>query len=584
MKSLQRLLIFVKPYRKEAILALVLLVGVVASDLGIPRLTQYIIDKGIAEGNMRVIVGTSLLMLVAAVLSALFSIGNTIFSVRVGQNFGADLRSAIIRKVQTFSFGNLDHLQTGQLLVRATSDVTQVQTMTMMGLRIFTRAPLWMLGSVVMLAVNSPQLVPLMLVLMVLVLLLIWVFIVKVRPLFLLVQQKLDKLNGVMQENLSGIRVVKAFVRADRENTRFNRVNADMTGTSIRVSQTIAYLFPTLSIIVNLGIVGVLWFGGNLVLEGQFTVGEIVASFNYLTFSLFPMLMLAGMMGPLSAAGASAGRILEILDSDPDVENAPKVAPPAEFEGRVDFENVSFSYDSEDVTEPALQDVTITAEPGQRVAILGATGSGKSTLIHLIPRFYDVTKGRVMLDGVDVRDLPLDVLRGQVGIAMQEAVLFTGTIRDNICYGRPDATDAEVVQAAKVAQAHEFITGFPEGYDTLVGQRGVNLSGGQKQRLSIARALLVKPRVLILDDSTSAVDFETEARLEVALNELLRDIKARSATIFVVAQRISTVLTADKIVVLERGKVAATGTHVELMKSSPIYREIYDSQLGGGRQ
>lgn len=584
MKSLRRLLIFVKPYRQQALLALVLLLGVVASDLGIPRLTQRVIDMGIAQGNVRVIVGTSLLMLVVAVLSALFSIGNTIFAVRVGQSVGADLRSAIVRKVQTFAFGNLDRLQTGQLLVRATSDVTQVWTMMMMGLRIFTRAPLWWLGSAVMLAINSPQLVPLMLVLMALVLLLIGVFIVKVRPMFLRVQQKLDKLNKVMQENLSGIRVVKAFVRADHENARFNRANVDMTETSVKVAQTIAYLLPTLTLFVNLGIIGVLWFGGHLVSVGTFTVGEIVASFNYLTFSLFPMVMLAGMMGPLSAAEASAGRILEVLDSEPDVQDAPRVAPPAECTGRVDFENVCFSYDSQECEEPVLEEVTVTAEPGQRVAILGATGSGKSTLIHLIPRFYDVKRGRVLLDGVDVRDLPLDVLRQQVGIAMQEAVLFTGTVRDNIRYGRPHATDEEVVQAAKVAQAHTFIQSLPEGYDTLVGQRGVNLSGGQKQRLSIARALLVKPRVLILDDSTSAVDFETEARMEVALNALLHDIEARRATVFVVAQRISTVLNADKIVVLDRGKVAAAGTHAELLAGSPIYREIYDSQLGDGGQ
>jgi len=582
MKSLRRLLIFVKPYCKETVLALLLLLGVVAADLGIPRLTQHVIDEGIAQGDIRTIVVTSLLMLVAAVASALFSIGNTIFSVRVGQNVGADLRSALVRKVQTLSFGNLDRLQTGQLLVRATSDVTQVQTMTMMGLRLFTRAPLWLLGSVVMLALNSPQLVPMMLILMALVLALIWVFLVKVRPMFLLMQQKLDKLNEVLQENLSGVRVVKAFVRAGRENERFRRANTDFTDTHIQVAQAIAYLFPTLTLIIDVGIAGVLWFGGNLASVGQFSVGEIVASFNYLTFSLFPMLMLAGMMGPLSAADASAGRILEVLDSEPEVKSEPKVTPPAKFEGRVAFEDVCFSYDGEDCAELVLQNVTLKAEPGQRVAILGATGSGKSTLIHLIPRFYDAKRGRVTLDGSDVRDLPLDVLRAQVGMAMQEAVLFTGTIRDNIRYGRPTATDAEVVRAAKVAQAHEFITSFPEAYDTMVGQRGVNLSGGQKQRLSIARALLVKPRVLILDDSTSAVDFETEARLELALNELLRDLEARSATVFVVAQRISTVLNADQIVVLERGKVAATGTHAELMDSSPIYREIYESQLGNG--
>ena len=580
MKSLKRLLVFVSPYRRNAILAQVLLMGVVVADLGIPRLTQHIIDKGIGERDMHAIVGTSLLMLVAAAVSALFSIGNTIFAVRVGQNVGTDLRSALVHKIQQLSFGNLDRLQTGQLLVRTTSDVSQVQTMTMMGLRIFVRAPLWLLGSVTMLALNSPQLVPLMLILMVLVLVLIWFFIVKVQPMFLLVQKKLDKLNEVLQENLSGVRVVKAFARAAYEAQRFNKVNADFTDTQIDVAQAIAYLFPTLTLLINLGIAGVLWWGGNWVSVGQFTVGEIVASFNYLTFSLFPMLMLAGMMGPLSAAEASAGRISEVLDAEPEVKNTPNVTPPEHFVGRVAFEKVCFCYDGGECTELVLQDVSFTAEPGQRVAILGATGAGKSTLIHLIPRFYDVKQGRVTLDGIDVRDLPLDVLRGQVGVAMQEAVLFTGTIRDNIRYGRPAASDAEVVQAAQVAQAHEFITGFPDGYDTLVGQRGVNLSGGQKQRLSIARALLVKPRVLILDDSTSAVDFETEARLEVALNALLRDIEARSSTVFVVAQRISTVLNADQIIVLERGKVAAMGTHTELMGSSAIYQEIYESQLG----
>ena len=583
MKSLRRLIVFVKPYQKDALLALVLLVGVVVADLGIPRLTQHVIDVGIEQRDMRTVMSTSLLMLVAAVVSALFSIGNTIFAVRVGQNFGTDLRSALVRKVQSLSFGNLDRLQTSQLLVRATSDVSQVQQMMMMGLRIFIRAPLWWLGSVAMLAVNSPQLVPLLLVLMLCVLVLIWVFVVKVRPMFLWVQKKLDKLNTVLQENLSGVRVVKAFVRAKHENARFRLANTELTDMQIQVAQAIAFLFPTLTLLINFGIVGVLWFGGNLVAVGQFSVGEIMAAFNYLTFSLFPMLMLAGMIGPLSAADASAGRILEVLDSEPEVQDAPKSAPPVTFAGRVAFEGVYFSYDGEERSASVLQDVTFTAEPGQRVAILGATGSGKSTLIHLIPRFYDAKQGRVTLDGIDVRDLPLDVLRAQVGMAMQEAVLFTGTLRDNIRYGRPEATDAEVEQAARVAQAHNFIMSFSDGYDMRVGQRGVNLSGGQKQRLSIARALLVKPRVLILDDSTSAVDFETEARLEVALKELLRDITARSATVFVVAQRISTVLNADQIIVLERGKVVAIGTHAELMASSKIYQEIYESQLGDGR-
>jgi len=294
------------------------------------------------------------------------------------------------------------------------------------------------------------------------------------------------------------------------------------------------------------------------------------------------MIMLAGMMAPLSAADASAERILEVLDSEPGVKDEPRTTSVPMFAGRVVFEDVCFSYDGDDCAEPVLDHIDLVAEPGQTVAILGATGSGKSTLIHLIPRFYDVTAGRIVLDGVDVRDLPLDLLREQVGVAMQEAVLFSGTIRDNIRYGRPEASDESVVEAAKAAQAHGFIIGFPEGYDAVVGQRGVNLSGGQKQRLSIARALLVRPRVLILDDSTSAVDFETEAKIEEALAELLVDEFARSTTVFVVAQRISTVLNADKTVVLDGGQIVSVGTHHELMATSPIYREIYTSQLGDG--
>jgi ATP-binding cassette subfamily B multidrug efflux pump len=328
--------------------------------------------------------------------------------------------------------------------------------------------------------------------------------------------------------------------------------------------------------LVNLGVVGVVWIGGSSAVAGTFTVGEIVASINYMTFSLFPLMMLGGMIGPLSAADASAARIWEILDSTAEVQNRPEARTPASLTGRVAFEDVCFSY-NHGCDELVLQGINLVAEPGQTVAVLGATGSGKSSLVHLIPRFYDVGQGRVTLDGVDVRDIPLDVLRAQMGIALQEAVLFSGTIRDNVRYGRPDATDEEVVTAAKAAQAHDFIATFPDGYDTQIGQRGVNLSGGQKQRIAIARALLVRPRVLILDDATSAVDVATEARIEAALDRLMAD-----RTTFVIAQRISTALNADKIVVLDRGRVAAEGTHAELIESSPIYQEIYESQLGNG--
>ncbi|MEA3340437.1 MAG: ABC transporter ATP-binding protein, partial [Chloroflexota bacterium] len=309
--------------------------------------------------------------------------------------------------------------------------------------------------------------------------------------------------------------------------------------------------------------------------------GGIVASISYMAFSLFPMMMLGSMAGPLSAADASAARIWEILDNPADVQNRPDARALSGVAGRVAFENVRFSYNRSH-GKPVLNGVNLVAEPGQTVAILGATGSGKSSLVHLIPRFYDVEAGRVTLDGVDVRDIPLDALRAQIGVALQEAVLFSGAIRDNIRYGRPEATEEEVIAAARAAQAHDFITAFPEGYDTVLGQRGVNLSGGQKQRISIARALLVRPRVLILDDSTSAVDVETEAKIQAALEELMAERTSQNTTVFVIAQRISTVLTADKIVVLDSGKVAAEGAHAELMESSPIYREIYESQLGNG--
>ena len=577
MKSLRRLLPFMRPYKKPSILAILLLIGLVVADLLIPRLTQRVIDQGIAQRDMTTITTTSLLMLAAAVVSALFAIANTVLSVRVGQSVAADLRSSIVRKIQTYSFGNLDQLQSGQLLVRATSDVSQVQMMVLMSLRIFTRAPLWMLGAVAMLVITSPRLALIMAVLAPLILALIWLLASRAQPLFLAVQTRLDRLNQVLQENLAGVRVVKAFVRAGHEKARFDDANAALADQTAHVMRLLAPLLPTMTLILNLGIAGVIWFGGNIADVGDLTQGQIVASVNYLTYSLFPMLMLGMMIGPLSAADASAGRILEVLDTTAEVQERPDAQTPATSQGRVAFENVCFSYDGVDCTEAVLNHINLVAEPGEEIAVLGATGSGKSSLIHLIPRFYDATKGRVTIDGIDVRDLPLETLRGQIGIALQETVLFSGTIRDNIRYGRPDAAEEEVVAAAIAAQAHDFITALPGGYDTQVGQRGVNLSGGQKQRIAIARALLIQPRILILDDSTSAVDVETEAKIETALDELMA-----GRTSFVIAQRISTVLNADKIVVLEGGQIAACGTHSELIASSPIYQEIYQSQLGDG--
>ena len=580
MRSIGRLFRFLRPYRWQAAIALTLLLGMVASDLLIPRLTQRIIDQGIGAGDMGVIVTTSLWMLGAAILAALFALANNYVSVRVGQSFAHDIRSALVRKVQSFSFGNLDRLRTGNLITRTTSDVHMVQMIVMMSLRILTRAPIWILGAVAMLILTSPQLALMMAAFVpVIVLFIVW-FARKAQPMFAWVQEKLDRLNTVLQENLAGVRVVKAFVRERHEVERFEGANVDLMDRNIRIMRLVAILLPTMILILNLAVAGAVWIGGATTLAGGMTIGQVVASINYLMFAMFPLMMLAGMLGPIAAANASAGRILEVLEDEADVVDRPAARTLDEPKGRIAFENVSFAYGGNGA-EPVLCGVDFVAEPGETVAILGATGAGKSTLIHLIPRFYDPTEGRITFDDVDLRDLQSRSLRAHIGVALQEAVLFGGSIRENIVYGRPDASDDEVHAAAAAAQAAEFIETFENGYETQIGQRGVTLSGGQRQRIAIARALLVKPKVLILDDSTSAVDIETEVRLQDALDRLIGDSK-HTTTRFIVAQRISTVLLADKILVLDRGRIESCGTHAELLERSPIYREIYDSQLGEG--
>ncbi|MCD5417471.1 ABC transporter ATP-binding protein/permease [Candidatus Bipolaricaulota bacterium] len=586
MSALLRMLHFIIPYKWRSIAALALVLGMVGADLMIPRLVQRVIDEGIAAGNMHVIITTALIMIGAAVVSSVFAIANTILAVQVSQGFAADVRSALVRKVQSYSYANLDHIQTGQLLVRTTSDVNMVQLVVRMMLRILTRAPVWFVGSAVMLVLIDRQLALMVAAFIPLIMGLVWLFARKAQPLFLWVQKKLDKLNTVLQENLAGVRVVKAFVRVDHENARFDEANRQLMTKTVQVMQLMALLMPTMMLIVNLGIVGVVWFGGISTIQGEMTVGQIVAAISYLSFVLFPIMMLAGMIGPLSAADASASRIFKILDSSADVQETPHARPLDRVRGRIAFEGVSFSYSGIN-GDPVLKDIDLVVEPEETVAILGTTGAGKSTLIHLIPRFYDVTAGRVTLDGIDVRDLQLHSLRRQIGIALQEAVLFAETVRNNIRYGRPQADDDEIIAAAQAAQAHEFIKALPQGYDTLIGQRGVNLSGGQQQRIAIARALLVKPKILILDDSTSAVDVETEIKLQDALDQLLqqsRNSEWGGATRLIVAQRISTVLLADKIIVLDKGRIAAMGTHHELLSTSSLYQDIYRSQLGDGRQ
>jgi len=576
MSDLRRVLGYAKPYKKDIIAAIILLGLVVAADLSIPRLVQVLIDDGVANQDMAKVFTTSILMIGASLLSALFMVGNTIASVRAGKNYEADLRNAVFKKVQTFSYGNMDDFNVGQLLTRMTSDINQLQMMIIMGLRMFTRAPLMFVGSITIMYATNPQLANVMIALLPITLILVTVFVRTMQPFFTKVQERLENLNQVMQENLSGIRVVKAFVRREYENERFGDANTQLFETQLKFTQLMSIFFPIIMALMNLGTVAIIYFGGLQVFAGVTSVGQIMAFINYMFGIMFPVMMMGMMGGQISAASASAKRLMEVLDTVPEVQEAEKPVELVEIEGRVVFDDVTFSY-RDDGGDPVLTNISFIAEPGENVAILGSTGSGKSSLVNLIPRFYDANKGKVTIDGEDVKDISTQSLMSRIGISLQDVVLFSGTIRDNIKYGRPDATEEEVLTASKAAQAHEFITGFPEGYDTMVGQRGVNLSGGQKQRVAIARALLVKPKILILDDSTSAVDVETETKIEEALEELMAD-----TTSFIIAQRISTVLNADKILVLDEGKIVAEGNHTQLMDTSPIYKEIYDSQLGEG--
>ncbi len=577
MNHIKKLLYFVKPYWRRSLVSLVFLVLVVVIDLTIPRLIQRVIDEGINGGSMQVVINTSIFMIVISALQTLFAIANNLFSIQVGESVARDLRETLFRKLQSFSFGNLDHLNTGQLMVRLSSDTTAFQRMVQVSLRIGTRAPLLMLGSLVLMFVTDKRLALVILPVLLGTVVVITFFVSRMGPLFLTVQKKLDRLNTVLQENIAGVRLVKAFVRADYEGERFGDANEDYADRNVRVMRFMATLSPTMNIFVNIGMVLVIWVGGIQSVGGGVSVGQIVAFINYLQTTMGPLGIMVMLANVVAAATASAERINEVLDTVPEVQDAANPRALPEAHGiRVAFENVDFHYNGTD-DGLVLNNVDLVAEPGQTVAILGATGAGKSSIVNLVPRFYDVASGRITWNGVDVRELRQRDLLAQVGIVPQETVLFSGTVRDNIRYGKPEATEQEVTAAAKAAQAHDFILNLPNGYDTRVEERGVNLSGGQKQRLAIARALLLKPSILILDDSTSSVDVETETRIQEAMKSWLRD-----TTSFVVAQRINTVLHADQILVVDQGKIVAQGTHAELMHASPVYQEIYASQLGEG--
>lgn len=576
MKELRKLARFIRPYKKEIVIALVLMVVISGLELYSPRLIEVIIDEGVTAGNMTVVWQTALLMLGIALFSLAVSVVRVRVSVRAQESFAKDLRSALYQKVQSFSFANLDQLRTGELIVRLTSDVTQTKMAFQVILSIVARAVSMFVVSLIMMITISPSLTLKVLPFMFLIVLTIVLVVTNVQKIILLVQKKLEKLNNIMQENMAGIRVVKAFVRDRHEIKRFDFANIEYRDLNIKVSRIMSSVFPFMFLILNLSGVAVIYFGGIDTINGNMSVGEIMAFSNYIMTVMFPILMLSMGLAMLASATASAKRIDEVLTARVILENPVTGYAPEKLNGQVEFKDVCFEYNVGGESDMVLQGFNFTAYPGRRIAILGATGSGKSTMVKLIPRFYDVCDGQVLIDDVDVREYDLDFLSKHIGVVLQEAILFSGSIRDNIAFGKPEATEEEVIAAAKAAQAHEFIMGFENGYDTQVVQRGANLSGGQKQRISIARALLMKPEILIFDDSTSAVDVETETKIEEALNELMQN-----TTTFIIAQRISTVLNADVIIVLDDGKIEALGRHEELIESSKIYQEIYDSQLGG---
>ncbi|HKM40217.1 MAG TPA: ABC transporter ATP-binding protein [bacterium] len=573
---MSRLYKFLRPHWKAALLAPFLMLVEVASNLWQPKLMATIVDQGIETGDVAFIIHTGLKMVGIALIGVAGGIGCTIAASIASQSFGADLRTALFEKVQSFSFANLNRFKTSSLITRLTHDVVQIQNAVMISLRMLVRAPLMSVGGIVMALTINARLATILLVSIPILLILLVVVARRALPLFTQSQQSLDRVNAVMLENLAGIRVVKAYVRADQERSRFGLASQRLRDITVQAARIIALAMPIMMLLMNFSIVAVIWLGGIQVNLGQMKAGQIMAYINYMTQILFSMLMVGMVFVMFSRAQVSATRVNEVLAAEVDIGDLPTAKDKPIRKGEIKFDHVSFRYPGMG-GPPVLKDISFTVEPGSTVAILGATGAGKSTLVQLIPRLYDPSAGRVLVDGEDVRTIKLETLRSGIGMVLQEATLFSGSIKDNIKWGREEATDEEVMMAASAAQANDFISALPDRYDTQLGQRGVNLSGGQKQRLAIARALIKKPPILILDDSTSAVDMGTEARIREAVANL-----PTKSTRIIIAQRISSVIHADKIIVLEDGQIEAVGTHEQLLDSSPIYQDIYHSQVREG--
>jgi ATP-binding cassette subfamily B protein len=520
----------------------------------------------------RLLVNAIILIIVFAALRGLFSFLQAFWAEKNSQSVAYDLRNDLYAKIQNLSFSYHDKNQTGQLMIRATDDVEKVRLFIGQGLLQLVGAVILLTGTVIILFTSNTSLAWTAMPILPVAIVTFIIFASLAQPMFTKVQQKLSHLNTVLQENLAGIKVIKAFTREQEQQAKFRNAADDTMNQQIAVSRLFTFMFPFVFLIANLGQAAILYVGGKQIIAGALTLGAWQEFSLYLIYLFFPIMMFGMIVTQMGQAGASAERIFEILDARSDIADKPGAIQLPDVTGTVKFENVTFRYFGGG--EPVLSKVTFEANPGETIALLGATGSGKTTIINLLPRFYDPSEGRITIDGYDLRDATLDSLRSRIGIVLQETTLFSGTIRENIAFGKPDASQEEIEAAAKAAAAHDFITSFPDGYNTHVGERGQTLSGGQKQRVAIARALLLNPRILILDDSTSSVDLNTEAQIQKAL-----DVLMKGRTSFVIAQRISTVMNADKILVLDKGEIVAQGKHADLMENNAIYAEIYNSQI-----
>lgn len=577
-----KVLRYLKPYWLFALLCPLAMILEVSMDLLQPTLMSDIVDNGIlgnaaADENLRYVLITGLKMLVFSLIGCFGGIASAAFGTAAAQKMGNDLRKDAFAKVMHMSFQQTDKFTTGSLVTRLTNDITAIQEFVAMSLRMFVRTGMQFIGGIAVILTLNVNFGIVLVISLPVQLIAVAIIMKKASLLFSIVQSRLDKVNSVVQENVSGARVVKAFTREEYEINRFDNANTDLMTTNLKVQKLLATLNPILMIIMNASVIAIIMIGGFQVEAKAMQVGEVMAAVTYITQILMSVMMVGMMFQQVSRSAASMKRVNEVLSTNPVISDGHKSAD-SDNSGTVEFRNVGFSYPGSS-GKPVLSGIDLKAGKGQMIAILGSTGCGKTSLVNLVPRFYDATKGDVLVDGVNVKDYDVDTLRSKIGVVLQKSELFSGTVAENIRWGCETATDEEVKTAAKIAQAEEFIDGFNDGYDTMISEKGASLSGGQKQRMAIARAIIKKPEILIFDDSTSALDLSTEAKLHKALRENLSGV-----TVIMIAQRIASVMRADKIAVLENGSICAFGTHKELMESSSVYRDIYYSQMKQGEE